>query len=135
MDVSDWILVVEAVVLGHFALLGIEFMHSHLGRRQRRQDRRDDFQRKTLIELQEALFQYNRTLAYSVEAFRHQVTGEVPPKSWTWRKLERKPVPLVRELGCLVSEHQMTRSVKSWADTSGPLPTNSWKQNSLKNAR
>jgi len=55
MDRWDWILVVGSVLIGQVALLLIETLRTWLERVQRRQDRRDDFQHDTLIELREAL--------------------------------------------------------------------------------
>lgn len=63
METSDWLLVVASVVLGQFALLAIEVLRGQLERWQRRQDRRDDFQRNTLLELQEALYQVTEWLS------------------------------------------------------------------------
>lgn len=75
MDRWDWLLVVTSVVLGQFALLGIEWLRSTLDRRQRRQDRRDDFQHTTLTEPQEAMV----AISDAVGKIVHQVMtdGEI----------------------------------------------------------
>ncbi len=69
MDRWDWLLVVASVVLGQFALLGIEGLRSTLDRRKRRQDRRDDFQHETLTEIQEAMVAISNAIGKIV----HQV--------------------------------------------------------------
>jgi hypothetical protein len=51
LETSGWLLVVASVVLGQFALLGIEWLRGQLERKQRQDDRRDDFQRQTLLDL------------------------------------------------------------------------------------
>lgn len=69
LDTSDWLLVVASVVLGQFALLGIEWLRGQIDRRQRREDRRDDFQRRTLLDLQDAL---DTLLGLTCEMYLHR---------------------------------------------------------------
>ena len=79
MDNLDLLLVVFAVVFGQFALLLIEFLHGQLERKQRQDDRRDDFQRQTLLDLQEALYRFIQAISVLKDDFvRMQASTPVP---------------------------------------------------------
>ncbi len=60
MDASEWFRWAAAFFLGALSTIAIEFGRGQLERRQRKKDRRDDFQRETLLALQETLATYRR---------------------------------------------------------------------------
>lgn len=52
---SDWFTVFASVTFGQLSVLGVEWFRHRMSRNQRRSDARDDFQRQTLLELQDTL--------------------------------------------------------------------------------
>jgi hypothetical protein len=83
LETSGWLLVVASVVLGQFALLGIEWLRGQLERKQRQDDRRDDFQRQTLLDLQDALYRYIQALTMLKGEYERRKAGESPPIRFT----------------------------------------------------
>lgn len=63
MDAEAWLPIVASVVLGQFALLGIDWLRGQMERNQRRADQRTDFQRATLLDLQDTLDELGRNAA------------------------------------------------------------------------
>lgn len=55
MDRGDFLLGVGTVVGGALLTIGVEWLRGWVERRQRRNDRREDFQRQTLLDLQDTL--------------------------------------------------------------------------------
>lgn len=84
MERADWYLVVAAVVLGQFALLAIEFLRSQMERWQRRRDHNNDFQRETLIELQDVIHRFVLGISLILHNMEREKTGEQPHK---WKAL------------------------------------------------
>lgn len=76
-------LTIFSLVLGAALTILIELARGQLERKQRRQDRRDDFQRQTLVELQEALFRHKQSLDVSIQEFRELRAGQLPA-SFFW---------------------------------------------------
>lgn len=55
MDREGWLIAVGSVVVGALLVTLVEWIRGQIERRQRRRDRRDDFQRDTLLTLLDAL--------------------------------------------------------------------------------
>jgi hypothetical protein len=78
METQIWLPIVTFVV-GQLSVIGVEWFRSWLAREQRRRDRRDDFQRETLIELQEALYRVVRSLSNSIAEWELLYAGKPAP--------------------------------------------------------
>lgn len=63
MGASEWFRWAAAFVLGALSIVAIEFGRGQFERRQRREDRRDDYQRETLLDLQDALIRLGSATA------------------------------------------------------------------------
>jgi len=84
MDSGDLAIAALSVLLifvGAALTIGIELARGQLERNQRRADQRADFQRQTLLELQEALYQLVRALSNAKQEYEHLKAGK-PPIVW-----------------------------------------------------
>lgn len=72
---------VGAFLGGQIALIVVEWARHRLARKQRRQDARDDFQRQSLIELQEALYRLVRALSNAIHEYK-QLRANKPLPTW-----------------------------------------------------
>lgn len=70
----EWLRIVATFVVGQLSVIGIEWFRSWLTRDQRRRDARNEFQRQTLIELQESLYRLVRALSNSLR--EHELLNE-----------------------------------------------------------
>jgi hypothetical protein len=78
----DWGWTIPALTFlsGQISIIGIEWFRHSLARDQKRNDARSDFQRQTLINLQEALAQYIRSMRNTVIEYEHLNEGRPAPK-------------------------------------------------------
>lgn len=60
MDAAEWFRWAAAFFLGALSTVLIEFVRGQFERRQRKGDRRDDFQRETLLALQDTLYEMTK---------------------------------------------------------------------------
>jgi hypothetical protein len=82
MDRSTWAiagLTILAVFAGAVIPVVTDVLRGQLERKQRIQDRRTDFQRETLLDLQDALYRYIRALSVLKGDYLRGKEGEPPP--------------------------------------------------------
>ena len=74
----DWA-TVAAVLLAQVVLIGADWARHWIARKQRRQDARDDFQKQSMIELQESLYRLVRALSHAVHEYKLSAVDKLPP--------------------------------------------------------
>lgn len=72
MDFDGWVIPVATLLLGQLSLFALEWLRHGLSRKQRRDDARDDFQRQTLLDLQEAVYWLVRLLGNAKIEFERE---------------------------------------------------------------
>lgn len=72
MSSAEWFRWAAAFFLGALSTIAIEFVRGQFERRQRRQDQRDDFQRQTLLDLQDGLLRLFDAVASIRTARQHE---------------------------------------------------------------
>jgi hypothetical protein len=115
LDRWDWLLIVASVVLGQFALLGIEFLRGQLERKQRQDDRRDDFRRQALLDLQDALYRCGQGLSMLKGEYLRIKAGESPPI-----RLTADPVSVMQDAAArivMVTERVDDESLRTLVST------------------
>ena len=79
MDWAQWLATVLAALLGSvvgsLSTVGVQWVRQRVERTERRQDRRDDFQRTTIMELQESV---SRVIDAYVEARNAEAPSPIP---------------------------------------------------------
>ncbi len=106
MDVGEWFRWVSAFVLGAFSPVAVELTRHRVERKQRRQDRSDDFQRETLLNLQDA----SATLARLV-AQTHMLIQADQPISDQHAELQRIASLEVSKFGVRIYDDDVRQSV------------------------
>lgn len=81
MAPSEWTVPVATFLLGQLSLFLLEWFRHWLTRRQRHNDAHDDFQRQTLLTLQESLYQLVRALSHAKLDSERDRAGQ-PPIDW-----------------------------------------------------
>lgn len=94
-----WMIAVATFLAGQVAVIGVEWARHWMQRDQRRRDAREDFQRQTLRDLQEALYQFYRALANSVREYQERAAGRTPPQ---WPDLENPRIISAGVVGRIV---------------------------------
>lgn len=79
----DWTIAVGTFLAGQVAVIGVEWVRHWMDRDQRRRDARDDLQRKTLMDLQDALYQHFRGMRNSLHEYKQLIRGLPPPDDIT----------------------------------------------------
>ncbi len=95
MNRGDWLVAVASVVVGALLVTLVEWLRSQIDRQQRMQDRRDDFQRQTLLDLQDALYRFMLGTNLIRENFQRVRTSE---RELEWKVLG-DPGELTQETG------------------------------------
>lgn len=83
MDFDGWTIPVATLLLGQLSLFVLEWARHWLTRKQRRDDARDDFQRQTLLELQESLYQLVLVLGDTKVEYEKAKKGLPPSYEWS----------------------------------------------------
>ncbi len=118
-DVAIAGLAVLLVFVGAALTIGIELARGQLERKQRRQDQRDDFQRVTLLALQDALYQFVEAMAFSVEDYRRQSVGQLPVSPFLglpWPIAARTAQARIVQLTARVADDRLREIVQRYRD-------------------
>jgi hypothetical protein len=81
MTLGDWLTIIASVTVGQLLLVVVELARHWLTRKQRRDDAHDDFQRQTLLELQEALYTLVHAIANGKLDYDNERDGK-PRINW-----------------------------------------------------
>ena len=92
MDAGEWIRWVAAFILGAFSPVAVEFFRGRIERDQRRQDRSNDFQKETLVELQDQLTKLALAAGaiWTEDDWSYQQTGRRVAETEARRELARE---------------------------------------------
>lgn len=125
MDMDwGWMIPVLTFLGGQVAIIGIEWFRHWLARDQRRSDARADFQRQTLMNLQEALAQYVRSMRNTLFEYERMNEGRPVPE---WPDAENPRltsgglVPRMMVLSERVDDVEVRQLVQEFFDQSADM--------------
>lgn len=108
-----------AFVTGAITPVAVEILRTQVERRQRRQERRDDFQRETLLGLQESIYWLAEAMELAIADYRLESAGQSPRwRSGTtdWTLTSRNAIARMVFLAARTEDDQLRTLVQQYRD-------------------